>query len=344
MVRGLADADAIAELSAEERMLLMAVERPIVLVKSRSQSQIVREVTNNDSLIGIFLPYTPLHHLLLRDAGRPLVMTSGNVSDEPMITTNDAAFAQLGEVADVFLVHDREITARVDDSVVRVIAGAPSILRRARGYVPRAIETAREFAEPILACGAHLKNTFCIAAGSSAYIGPHIGDLENLETMREYETAIERMKEFVGIEPKVLAHDLHPDYLSTCYAQRSGARTIGVQHHHAHIASAMAEHAIDGPAIGIAYDGTGFGTDGTSWGGEILIAGYESFDRFATFRPIPLIGGDQAIRKPWRAALALLEDAFDGAPPISSIPLFESIPPQVLEPVRQALRADSTRR
>jgi hydrogenase maturation protein HypF len=340
MVRDLAAAEAVAELSDDERALLTSVERPIVLARLRKESPLAPEVSGNDSLVGLLLPYTPLHHLLMRDAAGPLVMTSGNVSDEPMVTSNDDAFARLSEIADLFLVHDRDIATRADDSVVRVIGGAPSVLRRARGYVPRAIESSREFVEPILACGAHLKNTFCIATGSSAYPGPHIGDLETVDTLRDYETAIERMKELVGVDPKIVAHDLHPDYLSTRYAlARNGVRPIGVQHHHAHIVSAMAEHAIEGPVVGIAYDGTGFGTDGTSWGGEILIAGYAAFDRFATFRPIALAGGDQAIRQPWRAALALLDDAFAGEPPLDRIPLFQSITPAVIDATRRAMAA-----
>jgi len=338
MVRDLAQAEEIAELNDVERESLLSVERPIVLAKSRIGSPIAAQVSGAVPLIGIVLPYTPMHHLLLRDAGVPLVMTSGNLSDEPMVTTNNDAIEQLGPVADVFLLHSRDIVTRVDDSIVRVIDGAPAVLRRARGFVPRAIETSRAFSEPILACGAHLKNTFCIATGNNAFLGPHIGDLESVATLRAYETAIERMKAFVGAAPRVLVHDLHPDYFSTRYAlAQDGVQTIAVQHHHAHIASAMAEHGIEGSVVGVAYDGTGFGTDGTSWGGEILIADYENFERFATFRPIPLAGGDQAIRQPWRIALALLDDTFGGAPPLHAIPLFREFSAPAIEAVRRMI-------
>ncbi|HEU4887871.1 MAG TPA: carbamoyltransferase HypF, partial [Thermoanaerobaculia bacterium] len=329
MVRDLAEAETLAALTEEERQLLVSVERPIVLAQSRGAEL---------PLIGLFLPYTPLHHLLLADAGMPLVMTSGNISDEPMATTNDDALAQLGEIADVFLLHDREIVTRIDDSIVRVLGGNPTVLRRSRGYVPRAIETAHPFAEPILACGAHLKNTFAIATGGSVFLGPHIGDLENVSTIEAYESAIARMKDFLGVSPRILAHDLHPDYFSTCYAlAQNDVRTVGVQHHHAHIASVMAEHGLEGPVLGIAYDGTGYGTDGTSWGGEFLIADSDSFERVATFRPIPLAGGDQAIRQPWRIALALLDDAFNGEPPLQALPLFREVLPAEVDIIRRML-------
>jgi hydrogenase maturation protein HypF len=338
MVRDISQAEEIAELNDIERESLLSVERPIVLAKSRVGSPIAAQVSGAVPLVGIVLPYTPMHHLLLRDAGVPLVMTSGNLSDEPMVTTNNDAIEQLRHAADVFLLHSRDIVTRVDDSIVRIIDGAPAVLRRARGFVPRAIETSRPFSEPILACGAHLKNTFCIATENSAFLGPHIGDLESVATLRAYETAIERMKAFVGVAPSVLVHDLHPDYFSTRYAlAQDGVRTMAVQHHHAHIASAMAEHGIQGPVVGVAYDGTGFGTDGTSWGGEILIADYESFERFATFRPIALAGGDQAIRQPWRIALALLDDTFDGAPPLHAIPLFREFSAPAMEAVRRMI-------
>jgi len=221
---------------------------------------------------------------------------------------------------------------------VNVVKSAPVFLRRARGSVPQAIETGRPFAEPLLACGAHLKNTFCLAAGTSAFLGPHIGDLESVDTLRAYEAAIEQLKQFTSIEPRVIAHDMHPDYFSTRYAQSlNAAQTIAVQHHHAHIASVMAEHHLDERVIGIAYDGTGFGTDGTSWGGEILLADFASFTRFATFRAIPLAGGDQAIRQPWRVALAMLDDAFDGLPPLHALPLFRDFDRAAVDAIRRMI-------
>jgi hydrogenase maturation protein HypF len=342
MVRDLAAAEEIAELNDEERALLTSVERPIVLVKRRSGAKLAPEIAGESPLAGIFLPYTPLHHILLREAGIPLVMTSGNVADEPMVTRNDEALERLGEIADIFLMHNRAIETRADDSVVRLIAGAPAVMRRARGYVPRGIELGRAFAQPVLAVGAHLKNAVCIGTGRSAFLGPHNGDLETLATLRSFEESVEQMKRFIGVEPRLIAHDLHPDYFSTRYAQALGGdcTLVGVQHHHAHIVSAMAEHGIDGRAIGVAYDGTGFGTDGTSWGGEILIADYTRFKRFATFRPVALAGGDQAIRQVWRIALALLDDAFEGSPPLHRIPLFQKIEPRKIDSVRTMIAND----
>ena len=329
MVRDLAQAEAIARCS-RQRARAAAVGRAADRARRAKPRESRRRVSAATiPLVGIFLPYTPLHHLLLREAGVPLVMTSGNLSDEPMVD-DERRCASSGSATSPTSssLHDRDIVTRVDDSVVRVIDGAPAVLRRARGYVPRAIEIVRAFAEPILACGAHLKNTFCIASRQQRVPRPaHRRPRERRRRCARTKTAIERMKEFVGVAPSVLAHDLHPDYFSTRYAlAQDGVRTIAVQHHHAHIASAMAEHGIEGPVVGIAYDGTGFGTDGTSWGGEILIADYEGFERFATFRPIPLAGGDQAIRQPWRIALALLDDAFDGEPPLHAIPLFRRSP------------------
>jgi hydrogenase maturation protein HypF len=338
MVRDLAHAEELAELTNSERALLTSPERPIVLVQRRKKSALAED--GNNPLVGLFLPYTPLHHLLLRACDVPLVMTSGNTTDEPMCTRNDEALRRLDTIADVFLMHNRDIETRADDSVVRVIAGAPVILRRARGYVPRGVELSQPFAEPILAVGAQLKNAVCIGAGKSAYLGPHVGDLDSLDTLSAFEDSIEQMKQFVGVKPRIIAHDLHPDYVSTHWARRQPddlVTRVAVQHHHAHVASAMAEHGLTGNVVGVAYDGTGFGTDGTSWGGEVLVAGFGGFERFATFRPIPLAGGDQAIRQVWRIALALVDEAFEGEPPLHRVPLFRDMERPAIDAIRRMI-------
>jgi len=301
------DPDGVAILDDAERALLTSIERPIVLARSRGT--LAKSVAPDNDLVGVLLPYSPLHHILLRDVAGPLVMTSGNLSDEPMVRDTAAALRALGDIADLLLTHNRDIEHRVDDSVARVIDGKPVIMRRARGFVPRGFNVGRKFVQPILACGAHLKNTFCLAAGDTAFLGPHIGDLDGLETAREYEAAIDHAKKLLGIEPAAIAHDLHPDYHSTRYAlAQQGVSRIGVQHHHAHIAAVIAEHRIESPVIGVAWDGTGAGTDGTSWGGEFFIATRAKFERIATLRPIALAGGDRAVREVWRIALAALDD------------------------------------
>jgi hydrogenase maturation protein HypF len=338
MVRSLADAAVLADLSDAERRLLTSVERPIVLVSRRPGAPLASTVAPGNPMVGLMLPYAPLHHLMLAAAACPLVMTSGNLSEEPLAYRNDEAVERLGRIADRFLLHDRDIDTRCDDSVARVIAGAPVVLRRSRGYVPRGVHVPASFAQPVLACGALLKNTFCLGVGDTAYLGPHIGDLENLDTFESFEHAVGRMERFLGAAPAVVAHDLHPDYLSTRYAlRRPEPVKVAVQHHHAHVASAMAEHGIEGPVIGVAYDGTGLGTDGSAWGGEILVADYTRFERIATFRPIRLPGGDIAIRQVWRQALALLDDAFGGDAPIERFPLFARVPAQHITVVRQML-------
>ena len=338
MVADLEAAEKVAFLGDDERALLTSVERPIVLVRRRPDAGLAREVSGANPLVGIFLPYTPMHHILMRECRIPLVMTSGNVCDEPMVTRNDEALERLGTIADIFLLHDREIETRADDSVVRVIAGAPAVLRRGRGYVPRGVELGVRFEEPVLAVGAHLKNAVCVGVDRHAFLGPHVGDLETVETLRSFEQSIEQMKRFVGVEPRLVAHDMHPDYFSTRYAEAlEGVRTVAVQHHHAHVAAVMAEHGLAGRVVGVAYDGTGYGTDGTSWGGEILLAGFEGFERFATFRAIPLAGGDQAIRQVWRIALALLDDTFGGEPPLHAIPLFREMDRHAIEAVRRMI-------
>jgi hydrogenase maturation protein HypF len=338
MVKDLQEACDVAVLSHGERELLTSVERPIVLATRRDGRGLAQEIAPGNPLVGLLLPYAPLHHLLMHDVERPLVMTSGNLSEEPLAYRNDEAPERLGGIADLFLLHNRRIVTRCDDSVARVIAGRPVVLRRARGYAPKSIAVSPAFHAPVLASGALLKNTFCIGTADAAYLGPHIGDLENLETYRSFEESIARMERFLRVKPDVIAYDLHPEYLSTRYAlARPEPLKIGVQHHHAHVASAMAEHGLAGPVIGVAYDGAGLGTDGTSWGGEVLVARYETFERVATLRPIPLAGGDAAIRHPWRIALALLEDAFQERPPLDDLKLFLRVAPHDLLVVGQML-------
>lgn len=339
MARDLEHAHALAVLNADEERLVASIERPIVLAPRREPSCLSSSIAPRNPLVGIFLPYAPLHHLLLQAIRRPLVMTSGNLSEEPIAVGNDEALRRLHTIADLFLLHDRDIVTGCDDSVTRVIGGQPTVLRRSRGYVPRPVRLSRPVARPVLACGALLKNTFCLARGTEAVLGPHIGDLENLETYGAYRESITRMEQFLDVQPEVIAHDLHPDYLSTHYALgRHGVIVLPVQHHHAHVAAVMAEHGLEGPVIGVAYDGTGLGTDGTAWGGEILVADYTRFTRVATIRPLPLPGGDTAIRQPWRTALALVDDAFDGDAPVEALALFQTIPRADIELVRHMIR------
>jgi hydrogenase maturation protein HypF len=336
MVRDLGAARRIASLTPQEEKLLSSMERPIVLALRREDSGIAEPVAPRNPWIGLLLPYTPLHHLLTSQTTRPLVMTSGNLSGEPIEHDDGRALEKLGAIADVFLTHNRRIESPCEDSVARVIAGRPTVLRRARGYVPRVLPVSRPFARPLLACGGHLKNAFCLAAGDALYLGPHIGDLESLETVEAFEEAVCRLERFVGIRPEIVAHDLHPAYASTLYALgRKEASAISVQHHHAHVASAIAEHRLEGRVLGVAYDGTGYGTDGTAWGGEILLARPEWFEWLATWRPIALPGGETAIREVWRLALTLLDDAFEGDPPLQALRLFDGIDRGRIEAVRR---------
>ena len=262
--------------------------------------------------LGIMLPYTPLHHLLLAAVTRPIVLTSGNVSDEPIVYRDDEALERLAGIADAFLVHDRAIHVRTDDSVARAFRGRPMLLRRSRGYVPEPIAIQSGFPRPVLACGAELKNTFCLARDRRAFVSHHIGDLENAETLRSFTEGIEHFRRLFDIDPRVVAHDLHPEYLSTKYAvELDGIDLQGVQHHHAHIASCLADNGEDGPVIGVAFDGTGYGTDGTIWGGEFLAAGLAGFERGGHLTPVPMPGGAAAIRQPWRMAAAYLDGNSD---------------------------------
>jgi hydrogenase maturation protein HypF len=338
MVSDLASARALAEIDAEEEALLTAPERPIVLLRALGGSRLAPAVNPDTPLLGLFLPYTPLHHLVLAELGAPLVMTSANVSDEPICRDNDEARRRLDAIADAILLHDRDIAMRCDDSVARVIAGTPTIMRRSRGFVPRPFHLAQPVARPVLACGAHLKNTFCIALSDTAYFGPHIGDLETVAALEFFEEAVDRMQTILSVRPEVVAHDLHPGYFSTRYAKaRTDVTLVGVQHHHAHVASLMAEHGVQGPVLGVAYDGTGFGEDETSWGAEFLLCFAERYERLATFRPLRLAGGDLAMREVWRVAYALLHDAFDGEPPTDSLPVFAEVSSGSIRVVKQMI-------
>ncbi len=347
MVADLEQAERLAFVDDDERGLLTSAARPIVLLARRDQSasdpeRLAPALAPHNPSVGLVLPYTPMHELLLAAVGRPLVMTSGNRSDEPMVTEDaDARTRLAGEIADAVLLHDRAIANRCDDSVTRILDGAAVVLRRGRGWVPSSLTLAAPTPKAVLACGGHLKNTVCFAQNNLAWLGPHVGDLETHEACVDYETMTERFGRFVGITPEVIACDLHPDYFSTRWAIDHAANTglplLRVQHHHAHVAAAMAEHGLRGPVLGLAWDGTGYGGDGSAWGGELLYANYAGFERLATFRPIALAGGDLAIREVWRIALAALDDAFFGATPVSELALFDNIGNQRIGLVRQMI-------
>jgi hydrogenase maturation protein HypF len=275
--------------------------RPIVLVPRRPGTAVAPSVAPGSRDLGVMLPYSPLHHLLLSDVGVPLVMTSGNVSDEPIAFENDDALRRLASIADLFLLHDRPIHTRTDDSVVR----RGRILRRSRGYVPATFPVAA--APPLLAVGAELKNTFALARDGRAWVGHHIGDLRNYETLRSFTDGIEHFERLFAVTPELVAHDLHPDYLSTKYALERDLPALAVQHHHAHLAAALAEHGVE-RAVGAIYDGTGYGTDGAVWGGELLRGDLTSFERAGHLWPVRMPGGEAAIREPWRMACAWLTE------------------------------------
>jgi hydrogenase maturation protein HypF len=307
--------------SAFERDLLLSSRRPVVLLARRpdsAQSSWSRAVAPGLNSLGFMLPYTPLHYLLMESLDRPLVMSSGNVSDEPICHEDRDALERLSNIADHFLFHDRRIHVRADDSVVCARGNKELILRRARGYSPHALKTPFKFAREILACGAELKNTFCLARGDRAFISHHIGDLENIETLRSFVRGIEHFKRLFNLRPEVIAHDLHPEYISTKYAMALGDEIVkvGVQHHHAHIAGCMAENGVEGEVIGVAMDGLGYGTDGRLWGGEFFVADFERAERVAHLEYAPMPGGAKAISEPWRMAAihlrrALGDEAFD---------------------------------
>lgn len=292
--------------------LLVNRRRPVVLLPRRAEAPVAPAVAPGNRSLGLMLPYTPLHHLLLRETAAPIVLTSGNISDEPIAYLDDDARHRLAGIADAYLTHDRAIHMRTDDSVVRVFRGAELPVRRARGYAPEPLTLARPVPRPVLGCGAELKSTFCLARGRHAFLSQHIGDLENYETLRSFTEGIEHFRRLFDVQPQVVAHDLHPEYLSTKYAldlgdaDPAGCTLLGVQHHHAHIASCLADNGDAGPVLGVAFDGLGYGTDGTLWGGEFLLADLTGFQRLAHLVPVAMPGGATAIRQPWRMAAAYL--------------------------------------
>jgi hydrogenase maturation protein HypF len=312
MARDLDQARELCRIGPEEEELLASPARPIVLLRRREGAGVAEEVAPRQKTLGLMLAYTPLHLLLLDDAGIPLVMTSGNNSDEPIAYRDEEAFEQLGDIADYFLVHDRPIHMRTDDSVVRVARDEPYPIRRSRGYAPAPLGMADDFDRHTLACGGELKNTFCVAKERHAFLSHHIGDMENYETLRSFREGVEHYCRLFDVQPELVAYDLHPEYLSTKYArelEEAGLPAVGVQHHHAHVASCLADNECPAEerVIGVALDGTGYGTDGAVWGGEFFEGSIrEGFVRRAHLEYAPLPGGSAAIRQPWRMALGHL--------------------------------------
>jgi len=321
-----------------EERLLQSPESPIVLLaRSDKQTMIAGSVGPGNPYLGVMLPYSPLHHILLREFGSPVVATSGNLSDEPICTDEQEAFLRLHGIADLFLVHNRPIKRHVDDSIVRVVAGRAMVLRRARGYAPLPIHVAG-MNDEILAVGGHLKNSVALAKGSNIFVSQHIGDLETAEASNAFQHVIKSFKTLYNAKPSVVIADLHPEYLSTKYAQSQGVDVQYVQHHYAHVASCMAENQLEGSVLGVSWDGTGFGPDGTIWGGEFLRTNETSFERVATFRRFPLPGGDRAVKEPRRTGLGLLyemlgDNLFEG----KGIPLLHRFTREEVSIIRQML-------
>jgi len=298
--------------SKTEEELLSTARRPVVILEKKSGAVLPQAIAPRMNTLGFMLPYSPLHHLLLENLDCPLVLTSGNVSDEPICYEDGEAIERLHGIADYFLLHNRRIHIRSDDSIARVVEGKETVMRRARGYAPQAVKTAFGFERRILACGAEQKNTFCLARGRDAFMSHHIGDLENLETLRSFTDGIEHFKRLFHLRPEAVAYDLHPEYLSTKYALALDdvPTKIGVQHHHAHVASCMADNRIEGDVIGVVMDGLGFGADGKLWGGEFFAANFIEAERVAHLDYMPMPGGAKAIREPWRMAAVYLHRAF----------------------------------
>ncbi len=336
MAKDLAAVQRIVHVNDEEARLLLGVERPIALLRKQPHHHLAASVAPDNRYFGVMLPCTPLHHLLFQDGFEVLVMTSANLSDEPVAFEDDEACQRLAKVADAFLVHNRRIHMRTDDSIVRLMAGKPLLLRRSRGFVPRAMAMPGETL-PVLAVGAELKNTVCLTRGDRAFLSQHVGDLKNLEVYESFRQTISHLQSILDVTPELVAHDLHPDYDSTRYAvEESGLPTVAVQHHHAHMVSCLTEHGVDEPAIGVVFDGIGYGEDGHLWGGEFLVGDMGGYERVGHFRYQPMPGGDLATREPWRMALSYLQSTYGEIP--DGIKALDGIAENELRLVAQAAR------
>lgn len=336
--------------SAAEEDLLLSVQSPIVLLRWRQDvSNIAGGVAEGNKYLGVMLPSTPLHHILLRYAAIPLVMTSGNISEEPICKDNDEAIRRLNGIADYFVLHNRDIYSRYDDGVYLVERNEALALRRARGHAPSPITLPFQ-SKQILACGPEEKNTFCLTRDKYAFLSQHIGDMDNEETLEHYEDTIGLYQRLFRVQPEVIAHDMHPEYRATKYALKTAAEkglpTVAVQHHHAHIVSCMAENGILEPVIGVAFDGTGYGSDGHIWGGEFMVCDARGFERLAHLEYIPMPGGDTAIRKPYRMALGYLLTLLGEETPLASLPFISRIPAEetaiIKKQMEQGLNAPLT--
>jgi len=324
-----------------ERDAICGPLRPIVILRRRPDCTVPEAVAPGNKTLGIMLPYTPLHHLLFT-SGRSyslLLMTSGNLSEEPIASRNEEVAVRLHLLCDYFLVHNRRIETRVDDSVVRVFRGGGVPIRRSRGYAPQPVDLDTRLGQ-VLAVGGELKSTFCVTKDHYAILSQHIGDMENYETLEFFRETLDHMKRFFRIEPEAVAHDLHPGYLSTRFATGLDIRQVAVQHHHAHVAACAAEHGVREKVIGVAFDGIGYGTDGQIWGAEFLVADWTGFERRAHFRYVAMVGGDMAVRQPWRMALSYLVDAFGAVLP--EVPGMAAIPPLVEQALRKGINTIQT--
>ena len=344
MAPDLAAARRLVELSHDEARLLSSPRAPILLARRLADAAVAPATAPGNRFLGVMLPYTPVHHLLVRELRSPIVLTSGNVSDEPIAYRDADAHERLGAIADALLTHDREIHVRTDDSVVRSVRGAVMPVRRARGSAPGPIGLAASVRRPVLACGAELKSTICVAKDRRAFVSQHLGDLENYEALRAFTDAITHFQRLFDVTPRAVAHDLHPEYLSTKWARECAeAPLVGVQHHHAHVASCLADNGVRDRVIGVAFDGLGYGTDGTLWGGEFLVADLTGFERAGHLVPLPMPGGAAAIREPWRMAAAYLDLAYGADAP--RLPVAERNAtrwPAVLDIARAGINAPPT--